>query len=802
MSIVSTISAFILSNSIALNALLKADYLSKVSSEPVVPEDDWKNWARVASLQRDPGRPWHVFEMRWEKFKKESPNVLLHALNSVAQEYLCVNNRRIYIKEHELFARWQNLRSRMSLLPVKYWIFYKERLTFRNKLVHPYSSCMKEYINRIGLNECHLHLHACMQPELSWLIALNSIEAYEARIMEADQRQIRVLYTAVHPELTPEIMIQRMRLAKFIRSEIMNAETVSDIEAASKRMIQQYRLHTLNPAATNDVSDDYIQYSSIEQLEESEQKLWKKLFSIHDNNVPHADYFLFFAHIYLLIQNDFLQLCRMNESNKGFPAFQVRAHHSCLGSSMNTYYTRAFYQILHSSSVKKDTCIEIRISPTTFASWAEIIEQIWVNCCAQLGEVKPNLILTVHFLKKRKSNINRCQSGLLNDPYAEVREILKNECGMLITKVRSLSLRCDVGISIDGAGNELQFAPDIMAPIFRQFERDTGISYKTYHCGEDFYHLISGIRVVYDAVMFLDLKQGNRIGHATSIGIPPDLWRVDMPELLVVNQSDWLLDLIFAWKILNVNNHDIALKIEHEMLPIAMKIFDGINTNINVHSLSAFYDARQLDAQCLKLAMEATSDKCWSPIAEELRALEFRKERGICGVKLFYHWLHDRVSISQQNELIEVKRDFLDTDTLLLLQQKVQHIINERNVVLEALPVSNVRISQYQDMRQHHILRWMGVPGHTLPGDEEMTVCIGSDDPGIFVSDIKNEFYHIFANLRGEGLTPDECMKYIKRLNHAGRVYSFREKIIKDENYEFADWPTLAETIKSEPNRF
>ena len=39
-------------------------------------------------------------------------------------------------------------------------------------------------------------------------------------------------------------------------------------------------------------------------------------------------------------------------------------------------------------------------------------------------------------------------------------------------------------------------------------------------------------------------------------------------------------------------------------------------------------------------------------------------------------------------------------------------------------------------------------------------------------------------------------MKYIKRLNHAGRVYSFREKIIKDENYEFADWPTEKEVLK------
>lgn len=55
-----------------------------------------------------------------------------------------------------------------------------------------------------------------------------------------------------------------------------------------------------------------------------------------------------------------------------------------------------------------------------------------------------------------------------------------------------------------------------------------------------------------------------------------------------------------------------------------------------------------------------------------------------------------------------------------------------------------------------------------------MSVCMGSDDPGIFVTDVKNEYYHVFSNLRQAGLSPAECMVYIRQLNEAGREYAFR----------------------------
>ena len=130
---------------------------------------------------------------------------------------------------------------------------------------------------------------------------------------------------------------------------------------------------------------------------------------------------------------------------------------------------------------------------------------------------------------------------------------------------------------------------------------------------------------------------------------------------------------------------------------------------------------------------------------------------------------------------MELELDFLNDDTLLFLQQRVQHLLNERNVVIETLPVSNLRISQYRDIRQHHLLRWLRVRDCHSEDDEKMTVCMGSDDPGIFVSDLRNEYYHVYANLRMAGLSPDECLAHIRSLNEAGRIYAFLQSAPEDD---------------------
>jgi len=103
----------------------------------------------------------------------------------------------------------------------------------------------------------------------------------------------------------------------------------------------------------------------------------------------------------------------------------------------------------------------------------------------------------------------------------------------------------------------------------------------------------------------------------------------------------------------------------------------------------------------------------------------------------------------QQNEAeIEIELRDIGFDVLLEAQQYTQAYVAKQKVVIETLPTSNVRISHYKCIEQHHIFRWLQIPDRTVAGDSKMLLALGSDDPGIFATDMRNEFYHLFTTAR------------------------------------------------------
>ncbi|EIO3977834.1 hypothetical protein LQK36_001628 [Vibrio vulnificus] len=114
---------------------------------------------------------------------------------------------------------------------------------------------------------------------------------------------------------------------------------------------------------------------------------------------------------------------------------------------------------------------------------------------------------------------------------------------------------------------------------------------------------------------------------------------------------------------------------------------------------------------------------------------------------------------------------------LLEAQQYVQKLVSEKHVVLETLPTSNVRISHYNSIKAHHVFRWLGVPNRALKGNSPMMVALGSDDPGIFATDMRNEFYHVFGTLVEHfEYSVNDALELTSRLNENGRVYHFKSK--------------------------
>ena len=794
MSILATIPCYLLANSIALNKLLEQSQEDRVLRD----ETFWEWMGHVAFMQRDSTRPGHVYQNRWEALMQEAKTVHLRdLLERVGDEYLTIHHGLLYAKDVESFGRWQNLRSRMSTLPIKAYFLYKNALRPTYSLAHPLIPRLNDHIKNHGLSELHLHVNEYSFPEENWLYFLYNIRQF-VNIESKAYRHVsmREHYACINPELTPLRLANRMKLAVVLRNvllELVSSPHASEQDIESSLKKAEHALYTFSLSQdfyTVPSSSWALIHRDMNARLNQERMIWFHAFkALDDDAFQYKDCLSRLLHIYLLLQNEFINLYRHNENQRGFDAFDAAAKHDRPFVGSQTYYTTVIERLIGAAHPHEKSCIELRMTPGSIIRNKEKILRAWDTIWEKKlrngergHEKKPHLILVAHFIKRRSGSLARSGNILIPELYAAESNMYLAQAADFAEHAKGMLWEKCFSLGIDAAGSELNLPPEVFAPAFRLFARRTHVQHKTYHCGEDFHHLLSGIRAIYEAITFLEFKTGSRIGHATAIGILPEKWRQTMPAKIVMTRSEWFFNLIFARKLLSES--DQINRIEKELAHHTSILFESYSTSIpRLSELDDMFDARYLAPRYLSRSLIlCTKDG----IAEQELRNEFEKKRGKRALELFENWRIDPDIRRRQNEYIEVDSDFLSDDCMLQLQQHLQHMIAKKGIVVEALITSNVRISQYDEPIQHHILRWLQVPGHTQPNDAIMNVCMGSDDPGVFVTDIKNEYYHLYCNLLKTGLSSSDAMDIIRRVNETGRIYSFTSIPQEDPEGDFA----------------
>lgn len=243
-----------------------------------------------------------------------------------------------------------------------------------------------------------------------------------------------------------------------------------------------------------------------------------------------------------------------------------------------------------------------------------------------------------------------------------------------------------------------------------------------------------------------------------------------------------VLDLLAAWRLLRRLPDATAhvYRVECDLAKFASQIFGEDKSCIALEQAMQFRGlnlrylmASQEDSWCWKLA--SCSD-LWR--AEAKRVHEAKRDNKK-DVDMLWTWLSDDDLWKRSEELIEVDTAYFNAETFIRIQQQLMTEVRDRKVVVETLPSSNVRISQYYNFREHHSLRWMRVPGFVEEGDPEIMVSLGSDDPGIFAGDLNGEFYQLYAALRNEGLGDKTALDYLAPINERGRQYRFHHPSLR-----------------------
>lgn len=785
--------------------------------------------------------PDHVFDSAWARLQhgSHSQSAPLAAIQYLVDEFTELRHGSVRLRREALGPWQQGICSRMSTMPVHAAATaqtfagcglqsspttgsrHSQRKhgteRWRNgqlPLLRPEEPSVVDYIEREGLHETHLHLNGSTHAEICWLRALNYPRAEIRRFVSvwrngAGAARVRELVKQSSPELTPRRLFQHLRAASGLRSWLVAAANGSlgqedPLPYSCQELCSQG--DELTPEGMKATAPQCNQ-----QFDVASELAWMTKLIMRLAQEPSIQLTRMF-HAYVLLSNDYYKLLVQGESQFGFDQFQkftltelrepaeedyaarFHAMHGAAQTSTIGYLEGRFapksdpskssrliksilsgyLAYLHDPQQKSG---DQKIKRKSLSCILAELEEYFLNPSAHHRDVH-RLALVVHFIKQPWPPTNKLSSG----PYRHYPLFmqLRRTTGVLISTLsRWPRLRTWIR-GIDAAANELHAPPDVFAPIFRACQRG-GLTHQTYHAGEDFRHLLAGIATMRDALTLLDLRDGDRIGHGTAMGIRPSLWIERMPETLSITRGEWMLSLLASWQ-LSRNLPDMqssTQRLQCELEIVANQIFGSSVSALAIERSMALRGLcrYELHRQCSGTASAGDEplSYLWRDESDMVRDAIAKHPDD---VNLLWKWLSTPEIIKRADEWILADSGFLDAPSYVRIQQALMKMISDRCVVVETLPSSNVRISQYYSADEHHALRWMGVPGHVEEGDPEVMVSLGSDDPGIFAGDLETEFYLLYTTLRKHGLSDAASLRRLAVLNERGRVYRFHDRAL------------------------
>lgn len=294
------------------------------------------------------------------------------------------------------------------------------------------------------------------------------------------------------------------------------------------------------------------------------------------------------------------------------------------------------------------------------------------------------------------------------------------------------------------------------------------------HAGEDFVHLLTGLRRLDESVTYLRLEEGDRLGHALALGVDPQVWS-GRAGRVVLTREERLFDLIWEWGCyarqgIGVVSERLAY-VRTEMVRLARSIFgrsyapedlmDFVHCLHREQDLRAegFPDNTTLRLHNLRLQTERGARR--GDEFEPDGRLLLRAYLGDEGV-----WRRGRIP-----ETVDLRNIRHEQAALSELQKGLRRKVGRLCLTIEVNPSSNLLIGDLGNFVGHPLWRLKPiVPTDDVP---PLSVCIGSDDPLTFATTLPHEYQLLFDALIMMGRSHDEAIRWIDEARDAGMQARF-----------------------------
>ena len=388
------------------------------------------------------------------------------------------------------------------------------------------------------------------------------------------------------------------------------------------------------------------------------------------------------------------------------------------------------------------------------------------------------LIGIVYHLIKRPDSVSK--DSLLFDEnrhhtlnslhFGEHQEKYIKQVQMVQQLRRNVPMVTNFIVGLDAASSENYTPIHVFAPVFEE-ARDSKYDslrivdpegkilprqslFFTFHAGEDFRHLNSGLRRMDEVIKYCKLHAGDRIGHGIALGVDIENW-IQKNPIVIIPRGEYLDNLLWIWDVYsNITQlrTETLVYLERQIDQIAGEIFCELEKDkLTIYLLVENYKRR------------------FKRITEEIKKINVDKKSNKLSDKL-YEAYHQESSLIRMNEPIYISMNESEKMMMADMQSYLIRKVSNQGIVIEVNPSSNEAIGVNDSLFGNQLFK---IQSARNPDLSNILVNINSDDPLIFNTNVSSELVYIYYGMLQQGIGREAALEWIEKLRRSGMETSF-----------------------------
>ncbi len=630
-------------------------------------------------------------------------------------------------------------------------------------------------LQRIGVAENHMHLNAS-----GYSTELNRF-AFIYKEIVAGKKNPEHKKKSAHKKKFDDLVYLKTKMLRLFLETFLQNEEDENVSQSLMSVVKAKSYIELEPYKTDfdamrrrlyETHSDKMS-KGLETVYSIERGFLRKCFE----NIAAMPLFVRdLFNLYLVGSAQFHFQFALDNTGMGFEKFQDRQDRKDLyAERFNEKWNNLLYQSVADKYSEEGvvSSVECRITPRSgraLETLDDSLRQAFQNASGKKDNVRLGYIF--HFIKRQPDkklsacDARRRQERELEKHTRPVLKLLQSEYSRLL-------------VGIDAAGDELNARPELFAPHFRRCRQIKPDLHFTYHAGEVYVSLCSGLRAIYETVEFLNFRRGDRLGHALALGADPQQLAETRMRRVAIQTGEYLDNLAWMYfMLIQSGDHPAqAFQLADRFNTVRDSLFGGREPYRNI-DIGTYVSSWHLRAGASALHFD-------SNVPVRLVKYDWR-QNGECefyndalqnetAQKLHFTYLYDDTYDKLRQKTVMINADGFYLDCLRVCQNLLKKNIADKGIAVEVNPSSNRKIAPIDNFADLPLFHLNGHRLYSLENrpDFDIPVSVNTDDSAVFQTNMGMEYAIVAKALDESGVRPEEIYDYIEYLGKNSAEQNF-----------------------------